>query len=73
MSSAKIHRIPLSISLALGLSFLTSCSVSKQVVDKFYGKNFDLRQIFELWNIDMLPLCDIQEYSVDEEEEGFYV
>ena len=43
------------------------------MVDKFYGKNLDLRQIFELWNIDMLSFCDIQEYSVDEEEEGFYV
>ena len=43
------------------------------MVDKFYGKNFDLRQIFKLWNIDMLSLCDIQEYSIDEEEERFYV
>ena len=43
------------------------------MVDKFYWKNFNLRQIFELRNIDMLSLCDIQEYSVDEEEEGFYV
>ena len=43
------------------------------MVDKFYRKNLDLRQVFELWNIDMLTLCDIQEHSVDEEEECFYV
>ena len=43
------------------------------MVYEFYGKDFNLRKIFELWNIDMLPLCDIQEYSIDEEEEGFNV
>ena len=43
------------------------------MVDKFYRKNLDLGQVFELWNIDMLTLCDIQEHSIDEEEECLYV
>ncbi len=73
LSSAEVQSIPLSISLLVLLSLLTYTSISQQMVDKLNRKNLNFFKLFKSRNIHMSTLCNVQKYSVNEEQKRFYV
>ena len=67
MSPAKVHRVPLAVSLPFWLPLLTRGSVCKQVIDKLNRKHLDLGELLKLRHIDVLPFGNIEKHSIDEE------
>ena len=43
------------------------------MVEKFNRENLDISHGFEIGNADMMPSCDVQKYTVYEEQEGLDV
>ena len=69
VSSREVKSIPLTIGLLVLLSFLTDLAIGKQVVEKLDTQHFHVFQRFEGRDVDMVTLCDVQEDSIDKEQE----
>ena len=73
MSSAEVQLIPLAIGLTVIDALLTYCSVGEKMIDKFDWEYLDLTCLFKSTDVDVIALCDIEEDTIDEEQERFNV
>ena len=73
VSAPEVHSVPLSVGLALGLPLQTNRPVGQEVVDEFNREDLDFRDVLEGRDVDVLPLSDIEEDSIDEEQERFNI
>lgn len=62
--ATEVFIIPLRVSLAVVSTILTNLSVSQQMVEKFDWEDFNLIKFFELWDINMVTLSNIQKDAV---------
>ena len=65
--------VPLAVWLALLDFLLTDRSISEQMVDELYREHFDLFKLFEKWNVYVVSFRNVQEHTIDEKQECFYV
>ena len=71
LGSLEVVDVPLVIGIALIL--IANGAIGKQMIEKLNRQNVDGVEIFQCWNVDMLAFCDVQEDTVDEEQEGLNV
>ena len=71
LGSLEVVDVPLVIGLALIL--IANGAIGKQMIEKLNRQNVDGVEIFQCWNVDVLAFCDVQEDTVDEEQEGLNV
>ena len=73
MSPTEVKLVPLSISLSRADSLLADGTISQQMIDEFNRKNLDLGSLLETTHIDVIALRDIEEHTVDKEQERLNV
>ena len=71
LGSLEVVDVPLVIGLAFIL--IANGAIGKQMIEKLNRQNVDGVEIFQCWNVDVLAFCDVQEDTVDEEQEGLNV
>jgi len=69
LCSRKIQRVPGAVGLPVQLSLFADGTIREQVVEKLNAQNFDLLNRLEDTYVHVMSLGDVQEDTVDEEEE----
>ena len=70
MCATKVQLVPLAVGLPVSDALLADRSISEQMVDKLDAEHLDLVVLLETTHVDVVTLRDVQEDTIDEEEEG---
>ena len=73
VSATKIELVPMTVGLSITDTLLTNRSVSEQMIDKFDREHLNLVIFLEAADIYMVALRNVQENTINEEEERFNV
>lgn len=71
--SAEVFGIPICISLPVFQIVITFISVFQKSVKEINRQYLNMFHFLKSWNVYMWPLCNIQEYSIQEENISFNV
>lgn len=73
VSATEVVMVPLTVRLSVSEALLADATVGEQVVDKLDRQDFDLVVVLEAADADVVAFGDVEEDTVDEEQEGLDV